>query len=315
MIKVGLVCTAALLMAAGAQAQNFDVAAPPPPPPDGKPGVVFYRTIGPMDGLGGDLKTIPNAPYQAQSETATVQHLADGNVIQNSHTSKIARDNQGRTWTEQTIDKIGPWSTDEGPHTMVFISDPVAGYSYVLHPEKKTAERISLKHGKSDVMRHSRTVIVSKEGPGPDSGGVTSAISGPAAGSVGFSAAPGSAGPDKLFRLGPHEPGDEKSEDLGVQQINGVAAKGKRVTHTIPANTFGNQLPIITVTETWYSPDLQMVVESKRDDPRFGETTFNLKNIQKGEPPADLFQVPSDYTVTDGPPFPLPPTPPIPPRP
>ena len=58
-------------------------------------------------------------------------------------------------------------------------------------------------------------------------------------------------------------------------------------------------MPLVSVNETWYSPDLQTVVESKRDDPRFGETTFSLTNIQKGEPPASLFQVPSDYTVKD----------------
>jgi hypothetical protein len=89
--------------------------------------------------------------------------------------------------------------------------------------------------------------------------------------------------------------------DLGTQEINGVSAQGKRTTTTIPANTIGNQQPIVMTSETWFSPELQTVVQSKHDDPRFGETTYSLTNIQKGEPPADLFQVPSDYTVTSGP--------------
>jgi hypothetical protein len=39
---------------------------------------------------------------------------------------------------------------------------------------------------------------------------------------------------------------------------------------------------------------------TKRTDPRMGETVFQLTNIQKQEPAATLFQVPSDYTVKQG---------------
>jgi hypothetical protein len=53
------------------------------------------------------------------------------------------------------------------------------------------------------------------------------------------------------------------------------------------------------VNETWYSPELQMVILSKRSDPRFGETTYRVTNIVRSEPDAALFQVPSEYTVID----------------
>jgi len=82
--------------------------------------------------------------------------------------------------------------------------------------------------------------------------------------------------------------------------VNGVLAQGKKTTRTIAAGKIGNQLPITIITETWYSPDLHMIVMSKRTDPRFGDTTFQIENIQRGEPSADLFQLPADYTVTDG---------------
>jgi len=42
------------------------------------------------------------------------------------------------------------------------------------------------------------------------------------------------------------------------------------------------------------------VVQSKHSDPRFGETTYLLTNIQRNEPSANLFTVPSDYTVKEG---------------
>ena len=87
---------------------------------------------------------------------------------------------------------------------------------------------------------------------------------------------------------------------LGTQTIGGVSAQGTRTTRTIPAGQIGNEKPIVIVTERWYSPDLQMVVMSKRSDPRTGETVFQLTDVQLGEPDASLFQVPSDYTVTKG---------------
>jgi hypothetical protein len=54
----------------------------------------------------------------------------------------------------------------------------------------------------------------------------------------------------------------------------------------------------VTITERWYSPDLQMTVMNKRSDPRTGTTTYKLTNINRSEPSPTMFQVPSDYTVT-----------------
>jgi hypothetical protein len=45
---------------------------------------------------------------------------------------------------------------------------------------------------------------------------------------------------------------------------------------------------------------LQIVVKSIHTDPRFGQTTYQLTNIQRSEPAAALFQVPSDYAITTG---------------
>jgi hypothetical protein len=269
--------------------------APPPPPDAPGPNVFFYRSIGPAipaGKIGHNAKPVTNAPYQAQIETQTVQHLSDGNVIQNTHTSKVARDGKGRTWTEETVDRIGPWTSGNGPHTIIFISDPVSGNSYVLHPDSKTAEKMSMKGFPGGPERGHRAMIVQRQTVAGAPGGVTTTIVGD--------------GPPPMEKMGPDEPGDVQKEDLGTQEVNGVTAQGTRVTRTIPANTIGNQLPIVSVSETWYSPELQTVVQSKHEDPRFGDTTFSVKNIQKGEPPADLFQLPSDYTVTEGPKIALP---------
>ena len=89
------------------------------------------------------------------------------------------------------------------------------------------------------------------------------------------------------------------TESLGLQTIEGVIAEGKRITTTIAAGAMGNQRPITTVTEEWFSQDLQMIVSSTTNDPRMGETAYRLTNIQRAEPPATLFTLPADYTVKD----------------
>ena len=92
---------------------------------------------------------------------------------------------------------------------------------------------------------------------------------------------------------------DVTTTSLGNKTINGVNAEGTLYTRTIPAGTLGNEKPIAITTERWYSPELQVTVMIKRSDPRMGETEFQLTNIQRQEPEASLFQVPSDYTVKD----------------
>jgi hypothetical protein len=94
--------------------------------------------------------------------------------------------------------------------------------------------------------------------------------------------------------------GSLKKKDLGTQTIAGVSAQGTRITHTIPAGQIGNEKEITIVSEHWYSNELQMVVMSKRCDPRFGDTVYTVTKVQRSEPAASLFTVPSDYTVTTG---------------
>ncbi len=48
-----------------------------------------------------------------------------------------------------------------------------------------------------------------------------------------------------------------------------------------------------------------MVVKSSNADPRFGDTTFELTNINRAEPDPALFRIPGDYVVSEAklPPF------------
>jgi hypothetical protein len=68
---------------------------------------------------------------------------------------------------------------------------------------------------------------------------------------------------------------------------------------TVPAGAVGNQLPIEVVSERWYSPELQVIVETRRSDPRFGDTVYRLTNIVRAEPPSELFEVPPQFRIEE----------------
>ncbi len=104
-------------------------------------------------------------------------------------------------------------------------------------------------------------------------------------------------------------PPQMSSEALGNRQILGLRAEGTRQTMTIPAGVFGNVGPIQVVTERWHSPELKIVLESRRSDPRLGDVTYRVTSLVRGEPDAALFAIPSDYTTVERPPRPFGPPP------
>ena len=103
-----------------------------------------------------------------------------------------------------------------------------------------------------------------------------------------------------MFRSKPNS-ANEVKEQLGKQVIEGVEAEGTRTTVTIPAGEIGNERAIEIVSERWYSPELQLVVMTRHSDPRTGEITYKLMNINRAEPSKSLFEVPSDFTIKEGP--------------
>lgn len=243
---------AVLFCLVASAAVNAQMGPPPGMPRGGPPhGGFGPGGLGPHQG-----KVVTGAPYSADVTNSLVRSLPDGNSIQRTTTGHVARDNDGRTYSQETI--TGGFLGQNGPTTLVFIADPVAGYSYVLNASTKVARRRVLK---------------------PLQGGEPR-------------------GPRERDR--PANP-NVVTTDLGTQAVNGVNAQGKSTTHTIPAGAMGNVQPIVSTSETWYSPDLQVVVSSKHNDPMNGQSNYALTNIQRAAPNAALFQVPADYTVQDEP--------------
>jgi hypothetical protein len=102
-----------------------------------------------------------------------------------------------------------------------------------------------------------------------------------------------------MFRTKAGSEGNQVTEQLGKQIIEGVLAEGTRTTETIAAGEIGNERPIEIVSERWYSPELQLVVMTRHSDPRSGETTYKLTNINRAEPVKSLFEVPAGFTVKE----------------
>jgi hypothetical protein len=95
------------------------------------------------------------------------------------------------------------------------------------------------------------------------------------------------------------EMSEAKTQSLGKQLMEGVEAEGTRATITIPVGQMGNEKPLEIVSERWYSPALQEVILSKHYDPRQGQYTYRLTQINRSEPAPTLFQPPADYVITE----------------
>ena len=255
-------------------------------------------------------KVVKGAPYSAEAVTETIQTLGDGNRIVNRLTSSVFRDSEGRTRREQTLKGLGALGAGEEPLQTIFINDPVAGVTYSLDSRSRTAHKsMPLKFNfttKVPPGSESQSFEFKVERGAAAAGAVIlGAPLGP--GPEGTRIAPppieGAVGATYLFRTREGSSPNEVKEQLGKQTIEGVEAEGTRTTVTIPAGEIGNERAIEIVSERWYSPELQLVVMSRHSDPRLGETTYKLTNINRVEPAKTLFEVPVGYTVKEGPHF------------
>jgi hypothetical protein len=84
---------------------------------------------------------------------------------------------------------------------------------------------------------------------------------------------------------------------LGTKDFDAVKAEGTSTVWTIPAGQIGNRNPINIAKESWYSPELQVTVMTRHNDPRTGESIYRLAGIKRAEPSTDLFKVPEGYAL------------------
>jgi hypothetical protein len=224
-------------------------------------------------GFQGNFDVVKNQPYKAQANTETRRTLADGSHITQSTTATIARDGEGRTVNAQ---KVGD------SLTITSIFDPVAKTHIDYNSDTKIAHVLPL-----PTLTASPSQV-----PVAMGAGVSGFAAGPPGGAVGFFVQGRAVSSQQA---GKHT----NTESLGTKTLEGIQVTGTRTTSTIPAGTIGNEEDLTTTREEWYSPDLKLVVQSTQNDPRFGQTTYTLNDIQQGPPDEALFQVPTDYKIEE----------------
>jgi hypothetical protein len=268
-------------------------------------------------GLGTDPMTGPvvtGSPFSADATTTVVQTLGDGTRLEQRATAKFYRDGTGRVRRELTVIGLDALSPSAQSRTVItFDSVPGDPQPYTLDPVGRTARRVargSLGNAFGAVRIAGITI-----------GGAVWNTNQPAlerandllaqtqqlteaeraqlreleralnvAQSQGLQTAQASI-PEGL---------KPAVEQLGTRQIEGVKATGRRTTLIIPTDRVGNDRPMQISDERWESPELGLIVSSRYSDPRTGVIEYRLTNIRRTEPAADLFQVPSDYTVIEG---------------
>ena len=271
--------------------------------------------------MGFESKVMKGSPFTADTVTEFMQTLGNGQKIYRKSTALLARDSEGRTRREQTIDKIGPFTTADHAHLTIFINDPVAGVSYTLEPESKTALKTTIIIGEVGASVNGGAITFVAPAGVPPAGvppagaqprrtlATTGAVSEEkkviimdstrtaGGGAAVYTTTAGVGGVLTTTKI--LSPNNVRTESLGTQSFDGVAAEGTRTIETIPAGAIGNDTPIEIVSEKWYSQELGMVIKTVRSDPMAGENVYQLTNIRRAEPAPSLFQLPSDYTVKE----------------
>jgi len=221
---------------------------------------------------------VEGAAFSADSVTEHVQTLADGNHMGRKSVAHIFRDSAGRTRRDHELQRGNTLAPDGQPPRLIIINDPIARVNYTIDTLSGTAQKRQLPPAK--IMEQMERSM---------------------GGNAPFSVLmPASAAHRRMAEGDAAQPLPKPvTEKLPQQTIEGVLAEGTRVTMTIPAGEFDNEQPMVITHEEWYAPELHMIVLMKHNDPRFGETTFHLTNILRGEPAPELFQAPTNYKIVD----------------
>ena len=207
---------------------------------------------------GNGVDRILKAPYSAQRRFLSIEKLTDGTTKRSQTGGSEARDSLGRTYSAGERH----WTyLDQGKSVLK---------SEMLY---RINDPISNTEKRWDSTTKEVKVIHWPKGA---SGGV------PANSLNAF--------------LNPEIPGTTV-EQLGAKTIEGVVAQGTRSTYVAASAPGQNGKPVSVIHESWYCPELKIVLLEINDDPRSGTTRNELLDIRRGEPDVARYRPPADYVV------------------
>jgi len=195
---------------------------------------------------------IPNAPFSGVVRVERSLLQPDGSVTNLKSMRDISRDSRGRIHNEARA--MVPASSAETPGVIsIHLYDPQTRISTTLDPEERTFSTRTINHPPA-------TVPPSVRYGSPTDNGL----------------------PQNEFT---------KEENLGVNDMEGVAVHGVREVQTIPAEN----KEIVITDEYWYSEELRINMMIKHSDPRKGTVTMTVVQVVRTEPDPALFEIPQGY--------------------
>lgn len=209
---------------------------------------------------GGEFVTpVGGLSFSAVVEQKMTQTLKDGTTFQRRTTAFIARDFRGRIHNESR-EVLSITSTREPALLSIHIYDPDTRLNTFLNPRTHIARQSTL--------------------PNPP-----------------LTAPPLDWAQQKTAN--DNAPTNVKLEDLGTNDLDGVEVHGYRRAITLNIKASGTNQPVVITDEYWYSDELHLNMLAKHSDPRTGELTVAVTQLNRNEPSADLFEVPTNYKIVD----------------
>jgi hypothetical protein len=210
----------------------------------------------------GSEDVVLNAPYSAKRHFTALSRRADGTLSREESGGSDARDSQGRTYKagERHWTYFDGKANVLGTEMLYRIEDPVANTETRWDTTSKVVK----------VIHETQSA----------SGGDTSSTKCQC---------------DESVNPSPFD----TIEKLGTKTIGGFLVEGTRSSYTVPVGHDHNEHAIVVVHESWYCPELKIVILETNDDPRSGTTRNELTDIVRGEPDVIRYRSPADYVVRE----------------
>jgi hypothetical protein len=205
---------------------------------------------------------VKGAPFSATETTVHEQTLSDGTVIKSTVEVRLCRDSEGRMRAESALTSNGGQ-----PGRVITVWNPLEGKAVTWVSASQTASFTSISLLPEAQLNSLMASI------GPHGGAATNTSSQTGA--------------------------NQQTESLSAETIGGVEATGTRVTQVVPAGTVNNDRDFTVTAESWISAELKTTVRQMTSDPRTGTVTTELSNIDRSEPDAALFKLPTGASATD----------------